>query len=150
MAKYLVQHRRGTAAQWAEKCTTIPREGEIVIEIDEERRLHKLKIGDGVTPYADLKYLMAGDEIVTQVLAEAKPSITGEGAPTSATEAVVGGLYLDTLTSDMYKCTAATDGVYTWVKTLDEKDKAEVFGDIEAALDSIITIQNTLIGGEEK
>ena len=75
MAKYLVQHRRGTATQWAEKNTVIPREGEIVIEIDDAQKLHKLKIGDGVTPYADLKYLMAGDEIVTQVLAEAKPRV---------------------------------------------------------------------------
>lgn len=75
MAKYIVQHRRGSASQWAEKNTIIPKEGEIVIEIDEENFLHKLKIGDGVHAYADLAYLMAGDEIVTQVLAKAKPRI---------------------------------------------------------------------------
>ena len=75
MAKFLVQHRRGTSAQWADKNTIIPREGEIVIEIDEENSLHKLKIGDGVHTYSELAYLMAGDEIVTQVLAEAKPRI---------------------------------------------------------------------------
>lgn len=73
--KYLVQHRRGTAAQWAEQDTLIPREGEIVIEIDEVNSLHKLKIGDGVHTYAELAYLKAGDEIVTQVLAEAKPRV---------------------------------------------------------------------------
>lgn len=75
MAKYLVQHRRGTAADWAAKDTIIPREGEIVIEIDEVNSLHKLKIGDGVHTYAELAYLQAGDEIVTQVLAKAMPRV---------------------------------------------------------------------------
>jgi hypothetical protein len=75
MAKYITCHRRGTAEQWDDKATIIPYEGEIVIEIDEEQKLHKLKIGDGKTPYSELKYLMAGDEIVTQVLAEVKPRI---------------------------------------------------------------------------
>lgn len=73
--KYLVQHRRGTAAQWAEQDTLIPREGEIVIEIDEVNSLHKLKIGDGIHTYDELAYLQAGDEIVTQVLAEVKPRV---------------------------------------------------------------------------
>lgn len=53
----------------------IPAEGEIVIEIDKEHLLHKLKIGDGKSSYADLKYLMAGDEIVTQVLSKSLPRI---------------------------------------------------------------------------
>ena len=75
MARYIVQMRRGTAAQWKEKSTLIPQEGEIVIELDEENNLHKLKIGDGIHTYAELAYLMAGDEIVTQVLAEAKPRV---------------------------------------------------------------------------
>lgn len=75
MAKYITCHRRGSAAQWAEKNTIIPLEGEIVIEIDEINSLHKLKIGDGIHSYAELAYLQAGDEIVTQVLAEAKPRI---------------------------------------------------------------------------
>lgn len=75
MAKYITCHRRGSATQWAEKNTIIPLEGEIVIEIDEINSLHKLKIGDGIHSYAELAYLQAGDEIVTQVLAEAKPRI---------------------------------------------------------------------------
>ena len=75
MAKYIVQHRRGTSTQWASKDTMIPREGEIVIEIDEQKNLHKLKIGDGIHSYGELAYLQAGDEIVTQVLAQAKPRI---------------------------------------------------------------------------
>ena len=67
MARYLVQMRRGTAEQWA-KSPIIPLAGEIVVELDEINNLHKLKIGDGVHTYAELAYLMAGDEVVTQVL----------------------------------------------------------------------------------
>lgn len=75
MTKYITCHRRGTVTQWAEKSTIIPLEGEIVIEIDEENFLHKLKIGDGVHAYSDLAYLQAGDEIVTQVLHQALPRV---------------------------------------------------------------------------
>lgn len=75
MAKYIVQHRRGTVTQWTKQSTLIPKEGEIVIEIDELNSLHKLKIGDGVHTYAELAYLMVGDEVVTQVLAEVKPRV---------------------------------------------------------------------------
>lgn len=74
MAKYIVQMRRGTADQW-EKSGIIPRAGELVVEIDELNNLHKLKIGDGIHAYTELAYLMAGDEIVTQVLAQALPRI---------------------------------------------------------------------------
>lgn len=76
MAKYIVQHRRGTAEQWAANDTIIPKSGEIVIEIDEENSLHKLKIGDGTHTYAELAYLTAGDDIVTQVLSKALPRVT--------------------------------------------------------------------------
>lgn len=68
MAKYITCHRRGTAEDWAAYSTLIPLEGEIVIEIDEVNSLHRLKIGDGVTPYSELKYLQAGDEIISQVI----------------------------------------------------------------------------------
>lgn len=76
MAKFLYKHRRGTTSEWDSKGDLIkPLEGEIVIEIDTENNLHKLKIGDGVHTYSELKYLMAGDEIVTQVLAEVAPRV---------------------------------------------------------------------------
>lgn len=75
MAKYIVQHRRGSAAQWAKKNTIIPMAGELVIEIDEENAQHKLKIGDGIHTYAELAYLQAGDEVITQALAKALPRI---------------------------------------------------------------------------
>lgn len=76
MAKFIYKHRRGTADQWNDvESEIIPLEGEIVLELDNVNKLHKLKIGDGETPYKDLKYLMAGDEIVTQVLAQAKPRV---------------------------------------------------------------------------
>ena len=44
------------------------------------------------------------------------PCIKGSGAPNSAIEGAVGCLYMDTDTGDMYKCTAAADGTYTWEK----------------------------------
>lgn len=37
------------------------------------------------------------------------------GAPTSATEGAVGDMCMDTNTGAQYKCTAVTNGVYTWV-----------------------------------
>ena len=70
--RYLVQHRRGTVEQWASS-DIIPLAGELVVEIDEVNNVHKLKIGDGIHTYSELKYLQAGDEIVTQVLAKALP-----------------------------------------------------------------------------
>ena len=74
------------------------------------------------------------------------PCITGSGAPTAATEGAVGCLYMDTDSGSVYKCTAAAAGAYTW-QAFGGTDDATL-GDIEAALDSIIAIQNQLIGGE--
>ena len=45
MARYAIQHRRGTLAQWIDK-GLIPLAGELVVENDEINNLHKLKIGD--------------------------------------------------------------------------------------------------------
>lgn len=69
------------------------------------------------------------------------PCILGNGAPTTATPGAVGCFYMDTLSEgkDLYKCVAVNGNVYTWVSLL---------GDISAALDSIIAIQNELIGGD--
>lgn len=39
----------------------------------------------------------------------------GSGAPTTATVASVGELYMDTNTGNLYKCIAVKDSVYTWV-----------------------------------
>lgn len=99
MSRYIVQHRRGNTAQWAEKNTIIPMEGEIVIEIDEENSLHKLKIGDGVHTYAELAYLMAGDEVVTQVLAEVKPRVVTVNLSETWTQDA-DGKYSQTITID--------------------------------------------------
>lgn len=38
----------------------------------------------------------------------------GSGAPTTTAEGAVGDLYMDTITGDIYKCTGAKDGQYTW------------------------------------
>lgn len=42
------------------------------------------------------------------------PCITGKGAPTTSTEGAVGCFYMDTDTGDIYKCTAVSQGSYTW------------------------------------
>ena len=99
MPKYIYKHRRGTTTQWADHATMIPHEGEIVIELDEVNGLHKLKIGDGVHTYAELAYLMAGDEIVTQVLAETKPRIVTVELPLNWTQGD-GDKYSQVLTLD--------------------------------------------------
>lgn len=48
------------------------------------------------------------------------PCIRKEGAPTTETEGAVGCLYMDTLTGELYKCTAIADGVYTWKPIIEE------------------------------
>ena len=51
------------------------------------------------------------------------PATPGSGAPTTATEGAVGCLYMDTNTGNLYKCTAAADGVYTWVEASSVTDE---------------------------
>ena len=87
MAKYLVQMRRGTSAQWANS-SIIPLAGELVVEIDDVNHLHKLKIGDGIHPYSELAYLTAGDEIVTQVLSKTLPWVVTVTLPVEQWEEV--------------------------------------------------------------
>lgn len=41
-------------------------------------------------------------------------NITGHGAPSTSTEASVGMFYMDEDDGSVYKCTAASDGVYAW------------------------------------
>lgn len=48
------------------------------------------------------------------------PCVKGEGAPTAETGGAVGLLYMDTLTGDVYKCTAVTDYGYTWERLVGE------------------------------
>ena len=74
MPRYIVQMRRGGKTQW-EESNIIPLAGEIVVEIDEENNLHKLKIGDGIHTYSELAYLQAGDELVTQILTKTLPRV---------------------------------------------------------------------------
>lgn len=53
--KNLIQHRRGTAAQWL-STNPVLASGEIGVETD----TLKFKIGDGVTTWAELKYAGGG------------------------------------------------------------------------------------------
>lgn len=62
------------------------------------------------------------ETVVNNALAKAKESgefdsfscIVGKGNPTSATSAVVGSLYMNSDTGDVYKCTAVSGSTYTW------------------------------------
>ena len=85
MAKYIVQHRRGTAKQWSESDTPMPKEGELVIEIDEENLLHKLKIGDGISEFSALPYMSVDSFILPKKAtihidpSQWRPSEEGDG-----------------------------------------------------------------------
>lgn len=53
-----------------------------------------------------------------------KSTITGKGAPTSTTVGVVGKMYMDVDTGNLYKCTAETESEYTWIR--ETKETAEI------------------------
>jgi hypothetical protein len=55
-----VQHLRGTSSQWEAYSNFVPKEGEIVVELDEVGTSHKLKIGDGIHSYDELSYVQGG------------------------------------------------------------------------------------------
>ena len=59
--KYITQHRRGTAEQWAAS-GIVPYSGEIVIEVCGDGTF-KTKIGDGINVFADLPYQNLDEEI---------------------------------------------------------------------------------------
>lgn len=66
--KYRTQHLRGTADEWnVIGDSVIPLDGELVIEKDNsEKHLHRLKIGDGVTPYSQLPYLSVDNFVMAK------------------------------------------------------------------------------------
>lgn len=61
---------------------------------------------------------------------------SGKGAPTTSTEGAVAQIYMDTNTGDLYKCTQAANGVYTWVK-------------IQAGSGGTVTVDNALSSTSE-
>ena len=68
------------------------------------------------------------------------PCIKNSGAPTTATEGAVGCLYMDIDNGNMYKCTAAIDGVYTWVEVaVATESTAEKYFDID--YDGIVSLK---------
>lgn len=71
------------------------------------------------------------------------PCMTRKGAPTTATRARVGVLYMDTDTGDLYKCIAVADGVYTWVAV----DAAAAGGSLPAVSESDNGKILTVVGG---
>ena len=79
------------------------------------------------------------------VEARQRPTLTGRGTPVngeSGTQGTEGELYMDLDTGKVYKCVGAPN---IWVSATKEVD--DQMGDVSAALDSILEIQNELIGG---
>lgn len=74
--KYIVQHRRGTTAEWAEHSDIIPRNGEIVIE-DCSNGRKRIYIGDGVTQFRNL-HPLSNDDFINDKL-DAKADISESG-----------------------------------------------------------------------
>ena len=66
MAKFIVQHRRGTTKDWQTVGKDIvPLAGEIVIELCTDGR-NRLKIGDGEHTYEKLPYMSVDDFVLSQ------------------------------------------------------------------------------------
>jgi hypothetical protein len=68
MASSIVQHRRGTTADWALYEDFILLEGELSVQFCEDGTA-LLKVGDGVTPYKNLKGISASAENVDDIIA---------------------------------------------------------------------------------
>lgn len=67
MANSIIQHRRGTTADWeAYKDWFILEEGEIGVEFRTEDTI--LKVGDGKTVYKDLKSISAADANISEII----------------------------------------------------------------------------------
>lgn len=65
MARFIVQLRRGSKDDWKKyeqenSEESKPREGELVVEYEtiNEKKIPRLKIGDGQTPYSELPYIL--------------------------------------------------------------------------------------------
>ena len=65
----IVQHRRGTTADWEQYSNFILEEGEIAIQYCPDNTVI-LKVGDGRTPYAELKSISAATENLDDIIAE--------------------------------------------------------------------------------
>ncbi len=88
--------------------------------------------------------------------------ITGSGAPTAETKGIVGLLYMDTDTGALYKCTAAADGVYTWVAagggtmtvTIDEEGmashtSAEIYAHVQSGGTAYLEYEGGLVPSQD-
>ena len=133
-----VQHLRGTTSQWKTLGKDIvPLSGELVVEIDEENRQHKLKIGDGEHTYEQLSYIQAGDEIVSQVL----PRITNVVLDKDKWEPIS----IDGYSTDCYRQQLQVEGVTTCSR-LDLQPTADMILDFsENGLSFITTNLNGVI-----
>lgn len=70
-------------------------------------------------------------------------NIAGHGEPGENTEAEEAMIYMDLDTEKMYKRTPSG-----WVEIIDKAYVDSLVGDIDAVLDRIIAMQESLIGGD--
>ena len=135
--------RNDTAANWASKNPTLL-EGELGVEID----TRKFKIGDGTTPYNDLRYA-SGGMVEIKTVAPA----------TTDTDYEVGTLWLDTTKSRAYvlfaKSTTATWlEIYTQNSTVGKATEATSATKLKTArnitlLGAVVSVTKAFDGSED-
>ena len=86
------------------------------------------------------------------VKAKQIPSIVGSGAPDYSTYGAVGCLYMDRANGKLYKCIGSDEGLQSWQEIGAGGDSDgnidAALENINSALDVIIAIQDSLIGGD--
>ena len=135
--------RNDTAANWASKNPTLL-EGELGVEID----TRKFKIGDGTTPYNDLRYA-SGGMVEIKTVAPA----------TTDTDYEVGTLWLDTTKSRAYvlfakNTTATWLEIYTQNSTVGKATEATSATKLKTArnitlLGAVVSVTKAFDGSED-
>lgn len=87
MLKSIIQHRRGTTAEWIVS-TIIPKDGELVVE-ECAGGLRKFKFGDGVSLFKDLPYATSGVDGLIYV--DNLLQLTANGVPVGNKIEITGG-----------------------------------------------------------
>lgn len=75
------------------------------------------------------------------------PCLTAKGTPTEKTEGAPGVLYMDTDTGDLYKCTGAADGVYTWKALVEQNSSSDSPQNVNAVEPAEDDIPKVFFGG---
>ena len=77
MAQSIVQHRRGTQAAWEKNANLVLKDGEIGVQFNDDGTT-VLKVGDGTTPYKELKSITADSMTTTEIESLITESISTE------------------------------------------------------------------------